>query len=285
MDRRLLEVVACPVCQGGLTFHGEGDGGRIDSGRLDCPICGLSFEVNDGVPVLVAPDTDLNGASWSWESAEEQLAEWIPMNFRGFLQAELRDYALEIVEAVRSADGPALDVASGPGGGYCVPVMRDGRTDRLLIMSDLGRPVIETWNRHLREMGWADRCSMAVCDARRLPFYSRSMALVTSIGGLSNVLNDGPAYAEVARVLRPGAKLYDYMMLFEEGGPTQRHMRDSGWATSTWAEYEALMDGLGLTIESCRTARIGRGKKHPGDGAPLSENETWEDRIVVSVRP
>ncbi|MFP1739925.1 Trm112 family protein [Lonsdalea quercina] len=46
MDHRLLEIVACPVCNGRLVFDKEKQ-------ELICKIEGLAYPVRDGIPVLL----------------------------------------------------------------------------------------------------------------------------------------------------------------------------------------------------------------------------------------
>ncbi|QPR27526.1 hypothetical protein I6G97_14025 [Edwardsiella hoshinae] len=46
MDHRLLEIVACPVCNGKLTFDQEHQ-------ELVCKIDRLAFPLRDGIPVML----------------------------------------------------------------------------------------------------------------------------------------------------------------------------------------------------------------------------------------
>lgn len=46
MDHRLLEIVACPVCNGKLYFN-------QDKQELICKPDGLAFPLRDGIPVLL----------------------------------------------------------------------------------------------------------------------------------------------------------------------------------------------------------------------------------------
>jgi uncharacterized protein YbaR (Trm112 family) len=46
MDHRLLEIVACPVCNGKLYFNKESE-------ELVCKLDGLAYPVRDGIPVLL----------------------------------------------------------------------------------------------------------------------------------------------------------------------------------------------------------------------------------------
>ena len=46
MDRKLLEIVACPVCKGDLEY-------RPASKELICRADRLAFAINDGIPVML----------------------------------------------------------------------------------------------------------------------------------------------------------------------------------------------------------------------------------------
>ncbi|KAA9001130.1 hypothetical protein FJU30_07715 [Affinibrenneria salicis] len=46
MDHRLLEIVACPVCNGRLYFNKEKQ-------ELICKTDGLAYPFRDGIPVLL----------------------------------------------------------------------------------------------------------------------------------------------------------------------------------------------------------------------------------------
>lgn len=46
MESRLLEIIACPVCNGKLHFNQNKD-------ELICRPDGLAFPVRDGIPVLL----------------------------------------------------------------------------------------------------------------------------------------------------------------------------------------------------------------------------------------
>lgn len=46
MDHRLLEIVACPVCKGKLTFD------KVQQ-ELICKLDRLAYPIKDGIPVLL----------------------------------------------------------------------------------------------------------------------------------------------------------------------------------------------------------------------------------------
>ena len=49
MDHRLLEIIACPVCNGKLYFNQEKQ-------ELICKVDSLVFPLRDGIPVLLEND-------------------------------------------------------------------------------------------------------------------------------------------------------------------------------------------------------------------------------------
>lgn len=46
MDHRLLEIIACPVCHGKLSYN-------KDNLELICKIDHLAYPIRDGIPVLL----------------------------------------------------------------------------------------------------------------------------------------------------------------------------------------------------------------------------------------
>nr|WP_308390065.1 Trm112 family protein [Acidithiobacillus sp. AMEEHan] len=57
MDRRLLDLLACPACKGSLQPCAE-------QRALCCQHCKLRFPVRDGIPVLLLEDAEpLDGES------------------------------------------------------------------------------------------------------------------------------------------------------------------------------------------------------------------------------
>lgn len=279
MDKRLLNAVICPACRGELEFSGEDDEKRIYSGEFCCLGCGLLFPVIEEVPILVPPETDMSGVYRD----EAGATEWVQRNFERALKGWEGPLERKFIEAARSIDGIVLDIGTGPGGSYCVQIMQDGRTDRLLVMNDLGAPVMLAWRRHLRAVGWGERCSNMVFDARRMPFRDGSVAAITSALGLQSVIGDRLAYAEASRVLQAGGQMLDVVRLYEEGGPTQRRFKEWGEIAS-WSDYTALLEGLGFTVERWDILVTGRGKSDPGDEVPICDDETWENRVIFAVR-
>jgi uncharacterized protein YbaR (Trm112 family) len=46
MDKKLLEILACPICKGKLDY-------RKDKQELICPFDRLAYPIRDGIPVML----------------------------------------------------------------------------------------------------------------------------------------------------------------------------------------------------------------------------------------
>jgi len=51
LSEELLEILACPVCKGGLRLLGEKE-------ALVCDQCRLKFPIRDGIPVMLAEEAE-----------------------------------------------------------------------------------------------------------------------------------------------------------------------------------------------------------------------------------
>lgn len=49
IDKRLLEVLSCPVCKAAVALK---DGGIV------CVKCGLKYPIKDGIPVMLADEAE-----------------------------------------------------------------------------------------------------------------------------------------------------------------------------------------------------------------------------------
>lgn len=56
LDPRLLDLIACPACHGGLTVD-------TDAEELLCERCALAYPVRDDIPVLLVDDARPTGAA------------------------------------------------------------------------------------------------------------------------------------------------------------------------------------------------------------------------------
>ena len=53
IDPELLRILVCPKCKGELEVQSAADGVEVS---LDCRACGLSYPVDDGIPVMLVEE-------------------------------------------------------------------------------------------------------------------------------------------------------------------------------------------------------------------------------------
>ncbi|OGO43186.1 MAG: hypothetical protein A2Z05_03350 [Chloroflexi bacterium RBG_16_60_22] len=59
MKRSLVEILACPVCHGGLELKVEvEEGGEVITGSLHCPKCPADYPIEESIPNLLPPEKD-----------------------------------------------------------------------------------------------------------------------------------------------------------------------------------------------------------------------------------
>jgi len=49
MDKKLLEILVCPLCKGKLTY-------QKSANELICKVDRLAFPINDGIPVMLVEE-------------------------------------------------------------------------------------------------------------------------------------------------------------------------------------------------------------------------------------
>jgi ubiquinone/menaquinone biosynthesis C-methylase UbiE len=124
---------------------------------------------------------------------------------RRLMRGVYRRFAEDIVDAAPDG-GAVLDVGTGPG----VLLVEIGRRRKDLRLTgiDLSPDMIEAATRNLRPFG--DRASARTADVTDLPFPDDSFDVVVSSFSLHHWDDPAAAVPELARVLRPGGRLYVY---------------------------------------------------------------------------
>ena len=57
MKRKLMDILACPVCKGKLELSVEEEKEQeIVAGSLYCPSCAVKYPIEDTIPNLLPPD-------------------------------------------------------------------------------------------------------------------------------------------------------------------------------------------------------------------------------------
>jgi len=128
---------------------------------------------------------------------------------RRLLRGVYRRFADDVADAAPD-DGAVLDVGTGPGV-LLVEIARR-RSDLRLTGVDLSSDMAAAAERNLSEFG--ARATTCVGDVTDLPFPDQSFDLIVSSFSLHHWDDPDAAVPELARVLRPGGRLYIYDFRF-----------------------------------------------------------------------
>jgi ubiquinone/menaquinone biosynthesis C-methylase UbiE len=128
---------------------------------------------------------------------------------RWLMRGVYRRFAEDIVDATPDG-GAVLDVGTGPG----VLLVEIGRRrrDLRLIGIDLSPDMVTAAQRNLRAFG--ERAQARTADVAELPFPDDSFDVIVTSFSLHHWDDPEAAVPELARVLRPGGRLYVYDFTF-----------------------------------------------------------------------
>jgi ubiquinone/menaquinone biosynthesis C-methylase UbiE len=124
---------------------------------------------------------------------------------RRFLRGLYRRITEDIVIAAPT-DGAVLDVGSGPG--VLLAEMARERPDLRVTGVDVSADMVAVAERNIR--AFAGRASACVGDVTNLPFADDTFDVIVTSFSLHHWDEVDAAVPELARVLRPGGRLYVY---------------------------------------------------------------------------
>lgn len=179
--------------------------------------------------------------------SRDRWAEWLAVRRFGG-DSETRERFLANLVATRDrvldqaelhGDETLLDVGCGEG------LIAFGALERgagTVVFSDVSRDLLDFCREAAIELGFADRCRFVEASADDLRLLDdASVDVVTTRSVLIYVARKREAFAEFARVLRPGGRI----SLFE---PINRFALRDG---DTWAGYDlAALDGIGAKVRA-----------------------------------
>lgn len=183
----------CVVCSGELASS--------DS-SLTCSSCGTSYDVVDGVPLLVPP---------ALSAQHEHQRSYFDAEFSGYDAYRVDDWRRSFNERmfpilrVDPEHAPYLDVGVGGSGATVIEAARAGVES---VGCDLSVEGVVHAARFARAEGVSDRTDFVVCAAEALPFADESFGSASAVAVFEHLDDDDIAAAELARVLRPGGRLW-----------------------------------------------------------------------------
>lgn len=194
MKSSVIELLACPVCQGCLVPVAP-IAPEIDSGTLKCERCAATFPIVRGIPRFVPSDDYVSSFSFEWRRfARTQLD-----SANGFTESESRfrqslNFPLEELAGKR-----VLDAGCGMGR-FAEIAAKYGATVVGVDMSYAVEPAATNLAR------WPD-VSILQADLRQLPLKTATFDLVYSLGVLHHTPNAREAFATLLPYVKPGGQI------------------------------------------------------------------------------
>ena len=217
MKRRLLDLLACPLCGGDLGLRDasiDADGGNeIVSGDLVCKGCSSRFPIRDGVPRLLPPDLS---------SVQEKTAGAFGFQWQQFTElydqyeAQFLDW-IEPIQPEFFRDKVVLDAGCG-NGRHAYYAARYGA--REIIGMDLSAAVDTAY----ANMGRMPNAHVIQGDIYNPPFKRSAdgnvgpFDFIYSIGVLHHLPDPEAGFRSLVRFLQPGGAIFAWVYGRENNG-------------------------------------------------------------------
>lgn len=276
---RLLQTLCCPHDQNEL---------RLESGELICASCGRTFAIDRGIVRFINEDSQR--PQWSralLDAINRAFPEMHAMDYYRdrFSKAEKRyreNAALRrVVDELSPTVGVAVDIASGPGGGFLPLLASRLPSETLLIGTDACPPIIEHWSTCISRSHPLS-AYLDIDLLQPLPFPDASLDLVTGVF-IENVNIDEPMglISELSRCTKPEATIVLRQLFYADESATAAMLRDQSNPYASVSDFARSLASVGLVVADQTMLRFGRGKLDPGDAFPIGDTDEWAESILT----
>lgn len=205
-----MEFLCCPACTGNLRLSIEkGTKTEVVQGILECLSCERRFEINDGFPNLIFPETlaesDLQQQirfdrepTYDFRPRALVLGLWGAAFFETRIRARLID-RLEL-----KSNASVLETGVGSGGNLQIIAKRTGKNARLDGL-DISSETLKVARRKMKSKGV--QAELIQGNASYLPYKAKKFDAVLHLGALNEFSKKKRAIEEMLRVAKPGAKI------------------------------------------------------------------------------
>ncbi|HEV8593993.1 MAG TPA: methyltransferase domain-containing protein [Thermoplasmata archaeon] len=205
MRENLTNILVCPRCRASLTARPlDQANGSIQEGRLECRSCGASYAIRESIPRLVVDESAVRETQRSFGSQWKKRAEgrfedetlWgLTRDEEMRLFFDSLDLKPEDLRGRR-----VLDAGCG-----------SGRLTRALAAFGaevVGLDVAETIDLVARQGPALSNLHLVQGNLLHIPLADNAFDIVWSSGVIHHTGNTPQAFANLARVVRPGGRLY-----------------------------------------------------------------------------
>lgn len=183
----IRELLACPACRGDL------------SADWRCISCGSSFEAPDGIPHLrLNGDSRIEAVRAFYDAAP--FPGYPPRDSLSTFRARAgRSRFAQLLDRAVAGDARIAEVGCGTG----QMSLFLANADRLVVAADLSRPSLTLGAAAARRFG-VNQVHFVETDLHRSALRAGAFDVVYSSGVLHHTPNPRAAFADVARLARPG---------------------------------------------------------------------------------
>lgn len=189
-------MLRCPRCSAELTWADK---------YLACAN-GHDFPLVNGIAVLTLEEqSDVDARQHTHQSTyyDREYGTYQAYHLENWHRTYLRRLA-----TVWEVCGPTAPFLDSGVGGSAYTIVEAARAGLPAVGCDLSVQGMVAARRLAEAEGVADRCLFVVCRAEQLPFADASFGGVASVAVLEHVPEDRKALAELARVTKPGGRIF-----------------------------------------------------------------------------
>jgi ubiquinone/menaquinone biosynthesis C-methylase UbiE/uncharacterized protein YbaR (Trm112 family) len=193
VHRRLLEILACPVCHGALTTSAKEE--RIDEGELQCAPCGKRWPILRGIPRFVPSGNYASSFGLQWNTFRAEQLD----SLNGTDLSTRRFFSETGWDAASLRGRWMLD--AGCGAGRFLDVSSTTGAD--VVGLDLSNAV----DAAAQSLAGRDNVHLVQASLYEMPFKPGVFDAVYCIGVLQHTPDPPRALATLPSVLKPGGRI------------------------------------------------------------------------------
>jgi ubiquinone/menaquinone biosynthesis C-methylase UbiE len=208
MRLQSIEYICCPACGGEFELNiKEKIEAEVVQGVLECRQCKRCFNITDGFPNLIFPESlgesDLRSQIWHDKHAERYDRDLrLGMLFFGVWEGRARRQLIDRLELEKNAS--VLETGTGTGSALPLIANQIGKEGRL-DASDISSGILKVARRKMKAKGIPVELIQA--NASYLPYRTATFNAVLHIGGLNLFEDKKRAIEEMHRVAKPMSRI------------------------------------------------------------------------------
>jgi len=204
-----VDVLCCPACKGNLQLTAENRNEvEIADGTLDCSECKRQFDIDEGLPNLIFPDTleesDLQNKIYHDQHPDYSSRRWALRLgiWIALWDTRARRHLIDKLELKKNAS--LLETGVGTGANLFIIANLIGKYHRLDGI-DISLETLKVARRKMKAAGI--HVELACGNAAWLPYRDERYDGVLHVGALNQIGDKKRAIEEMVRVSKPGAKV------------------------------------------------------------------------------